>query len=393
MKAALKKCRKLKMGGVPWSPKIQALIDKICAWNLLFRRRNGANINGRHLRNCFKQAKLDFSLLKCSRKTVIEQLDLAISTFRVAAKTADQTRADFRIDLAKAIEKREKKKGHKKANWRTILKQLKSRDRQKENARYVRKVNGKERSNCALTTVRAPDINGERNECTTKKEIEAACIAENKRRFYQASDSPFLDYPLFDKLGPLGLGPGADEILRTGTITLDEDDPPLGEHTIKLIRQLRKREDIPTLSLRDVAITTEKHIKSWSKAKEMTSSGDDGIHFGNAIAGITNNTIAEFEGMMRNVPFVAGFSPCRWRKAYNFQLFKKPGNNNVEALRTILLQCYECNDNNKILGRHVMSYAEEYDALANEQYGSRKHRSSDVQVTNRVLVLDIHRQM
>ena len=121
MKAALKKCRKLKMGGVPWSPKIQALIDKICAWNLLFRRRNGANINGRHLRNCFKQAKLDFSLLKCSRKTVIEQLDLAISTFRVAAKTADQTRADFRIDLAKAIEKREKKKGHKKANWRTTV--------------------------------------------------------------------------------------------------------------------------------------------------------------------------------------------------------------------------------------------------------------------------------
>ena len=61
---------------------------------------------------------------------------------------------------------------------------------------------------------------------------------------------------MYDKVRLLGLGAGAEEILNTGVITLNEDGHPLGEWEIKMFRQLKQRADIPILSLQDVAKMT-----------------------------------------------------------------------------------------------------------------------------------------
>ena len=73
-------------------------------------------------------------------------------------------------------------------------------------------------------------------------------------------------------------------------------------------------------------------------------------------------------------------------------LEKKPGNFRVDKLRTILLYEADFNQNNKLLGRNMMRFGEEYNVLAPEQFGSRKHKEASDHGLNKVLTFDIIRQ-
>jgi hypothetical protein len=95
---------------------------------------------------------------------------------------------------------------------------------------------------------------------------------------------------------------------------------------------------------------------------------------------------------MRNIPFKHGFSPRSWQQTMDFTLLKEPGNFFIKKLRLITLMGTEFNDNNKIIGRDVMWQAEKYNAVAPEQQGCRKHKSSIIQALNKMLVLDNIRQ-
>jgi hypothetical protein len=154
--------------------------------------------------------------------------------------------------------------------------------------------------------------------------------------------------PLADKVGWLAEKPGAQEILETGTITLDPDD--LDKFTIDFIKSLKRPDHIKPLSVEEVEITLEKHIRSWKRAKEKTSGGDEFMHFGHFIAGIQDVEIASLEATMRNIPFKHGFSPQSWQQTMDFTLLKEPGNFFIKKLRLITLMGTEFNDNNKIIG-------------------------------------------
>jgi hypothetical protein len=117
------------------------------------------------------------------------------------------------------------------------------------------------------------------------------------------------------------------------------------------------------------------------------------MHFGHFIAGIQDKEIASFEAVMRNIPFKYGFSPRSWRRTMDFTLLKEPGNFLIKKLRLITLMGTEFNDNNKIIGRDMMAYAEKHNAIAPEQQGCRKHKSSITQALNKMLVLDNIRQL
>ena len=64
-------------------------------------------------------------------------------------------------------------------------------------------------------------------------------------------------------------------------------------------------------------------------------------------------------------------------------------------MRTITLMDAAFNMNNKQLGRDLLNHAEKHQALAQEQYGSRKNHQSSTAATNKVLTMDLlclHRQ-
>jgi len=67
---------------------------------------------------------------------------------------------------------------------------------------------------------------GELVEIQSKEDIEQACLQESNCRFWQASDTPSLQPPLFDVIGPLGFNPAGDAILN-GTFEIQVNSPPM----------------------------------------------------------------------------------------------------------------------------------------------------------------------
>ena len=298
-------------------------------------------------------------------------------------------RKDFTEELAARVA------AEKNMDKAKVLKQMYRIEQERIDNQIVSAVNHRSKYANSITSVNAPHPNGnpgERIECHTKEEIENACSAEAIHRFWQASHTPFLQPPIFEKVGNLGTGPGAEEILATGTLTLQPGDPPMDEYTIKMLAEMKRPDDLQELNLEDVRITPEKHAKRWKRAKEATSSGDKILHFGHCKASAGDPDLLHFESSMRNFPYLLGFSPKRWRRGLNCQIVKKKNEFRVEKLRTILLYCADFNDNNKWIGSDSMWHAEYQNLLAPEQYGSRKNKSSDTQGLNQKLVNDIHRQ-
>jgi hypothetical protein len=187
-------------------------------------------------------------------------------------------------------------------------------------ARQTKRVNGKLRAG-NVTSVIAPSPHDPnlRLEMTSKADMEEACLAKNKRRFNQAADTPCMQPPLYDLLGPLGITEAADRILD-GTF---EIPPGVDKHTAGVLRHM-KIPDIdrhfPPLRL---DITTPEHIEAWRKSRERTASGPTGVHYGHLIAGTYDMAIADFEATMENLPFAIGYSPRRSRKGINCMLEKK----------------------------------------------------------------------
>jgi hypothetical protein len=71
---------------------------------------------------------------------------------------------------------------------------------------------------------------------------------------------------------------------------------------------------------------------------------------------------------------------------------KKPGTRRLDSLRAILLYEADFNQNNKRLGRKMLFQAEAHDAVAVEQFGSRKNMSASDQSLNKALTFDLWRQ-
>ena len=95
---------------------------------------------------------------------------------------------------------------------------------------------------------------------------------------------------------------------------------------------------------------------------------------------------------MRNIPLMTGYAPQRWKRCLCVEIQKKPGDINVENLRTIALFTADCNANNKHIGRGFMKNAEAKGLIDIAQNGSRPNKAAITQVVNKKLTLDIFRQ-
>ena len=405
-----RKCRKLRMGNVAWSPELSTAIKTVLAWKLLLRRFSNStsssihriSVNGRYVRRILTQLNIPLETLRWPLQQVLQHHQQAVRAYYDLKPFAHQKRESHLESLAAAIAEHSTPinlpanyQGHS-INPQTtqkVLTQLKRQEQQRRNARIVKYANGKLSGSSGLPMVIAPGPTpGSRMPCYTKEEIEKAIFDENMRQFWQASDTPFLQPPIWDKVGTIGTGPGADEILSNGTLTLAPDDPPLDVTTLKYLQQLQKDDNVVELPLQEVQITVEKHEQAWKVAKEQTSSGDPLLHFGHCKACASHPNLCEFEAKMRDIPFITGYSPHRWQRVVNVELLKQPDNFNVEKLRTIMLMEAAWNNNNKIIGRDLMWHAERQNLLAPEQYGSRKHRAASTQALNKKLVFDLFRQ-
>jgi len=161
--------------------------------------------------------------------------------------------------------------------------------------------------------------------------------------------------------------------------------PGCAPTTIKLLTKLCRPPEVSEIDLGG----EEEFTKGWRKAWEQTASSPSKVHFGHYIAGTFNPNIAIINAKMADWPQCKGRPLRRWTKGLNVMLEKIPGNCNLEKLCIIVLFEADFNYNNKRIGRAVMVSAEKAGLLTQEQYGSRKNKSANLQCLNKRLLYDL----
>jgi hypothetical protein len=124
----------------------------------------------------------------------------------------------------------------------------------------IRRVNDKLRSG-SVTMVLAPDEDGNWTERTEKLEIETALLQENERRFNQANDTPFLVPPLYDLIGPLGIGLHADAVLDGTFVAPPGTDP----YAVKLIYQLQRDPAVAQAPPMSLDLPLDEYVRGWKR--------------------------------------------------------------------------------------------------------------------------------
>ena len=128
----------------------------------------------------------------------------------------------------------------------------------------------------------------------------------------------------------------------------------------------------------DSFITTTDHWHSWKHAKEHTTAGISGLHFGMFKAQIHDPDLSMYDGVRCSIPYQHGLYCDHWLKGVDVMLLQATGNTCSDKLCTILLMEADFNMNNKKLSCNGMQLAESHACIAPEQAGGcNRHTSSE----------------
>lgn len=127
------------------------------------------------------------------------------------------------------------------------------------------------------------------------------------------------------------------------------------------------------------------------KKKEDKSSAP-GIHIGHLKCIDPSSAAGYVVSTLALLPLQTGYAPNIWRVGIDSMIPKKAADMRPEKLRLILLMDARFNHNNKLIGKKILEYGEKHKMLAEEQYGSRKNKSSIQHAFNKRCILDHIRQ-
>lgn len=348
MQKAEKKCRHLRFGAVAFSEATRGPTRRIEFWEKAIRRRKGVRVSSTLWRRLKAKAKITVETSNLSLEDLFAELKKARQDYQAARKNHRDERVAFLDTLSPKDRDR-----------------LKRREAARENGRIAKLINGKLESK-SVTQI---EINGQ--ECTRKVAIENALKDINYKKLRASDDTAFLMHPLRQEFGDRNDTPASDQVLQ-GTY----QPPPQGDRYAKLLLQGLRQPPTLRPEAREfhprTSITVDDHIRSWKRAKERTSAGPSGLHFGMFKANIRRYRLAALDASIRNVAYTTGFSYSRWKHGLDVQLLKRSQDFRAEKLRTILLLEADFNMNNKILGSDAMRSGERSGTLNRDNLGSRK---------------------
>ena len=373
-----KKCRKLKMGAVPFSPTIKRAGATVALWEGVLKKKRRCVFSQSRLRQLEKDTGIRNSM-HCTVEEAQANLRLAKANHKRVKKDAKHLREKFLEEKAKAIAEEGT------TSQENVYKQLIQREKQRESSRRIKyvlhKVQGK-----GVTKVEIHTQDNGTAEITSKEGIERACLQENKKKYLQIRHTPCLVEPLKSELGWEAQTLAGEQILE-GTYQVPDHSNP---YTQQLFDQLKTAE--VTHEFEPAQITSKVFADGWKKMNERTSAGISGLHFGHLKSCAKDSFLSSFEASIANIPYTTGYSPANWSTGVSVMLHKKEDVDLVTKLRTITLLEADFNFNNKVLGRATINHAEKNNLIAKEQYGSRPGKQAIDHAVHKALTYDIIRQ-
>jgi hypothetical protein len=372
------KCRKLRMGGVPYSVELSTARKKIELWQAILSWKLGRKVNSKYIKRLERRVQET----GCRGKT-LEEIKTAVATSFTVYWDLKSKASDLRTtflqkkanELAKA----------KKTDQTNVYSQLIAVELQRKSARKIKYVLNKVLGG-GVTKISLRNQQGEWEETTNKIQIELGCAKENESKYRQTENTPCMTGQLVQDIGYLGNTGAAQQILD-GTYATP---PGTNRYTEEYIQQLRydprAHNDPPIATL-----PTSEYVQGWKKKKEFTSAGKSGWTFSHSKTCALHKESADFEAAMAHIPYITGYTPKEWQVGVDIMIYKKINLDRVDKLRTIVLKEADANFNDGRMGKEMMQHAERNNMIAREQYGSRKGHSSIDHAVNKRLSYDLMR--
>ena len=204
-------------------------------------------------------------------------------------------------------------------------------------------------------------------DCST---MEKTLNEYNRSWFRQAADTPFGHGDLYNLVGFDGLTEEADAILNGDCI--DYMGIPMSNELKVFLEECKRPNKLEEIS---TIISDEDFQNTVKKWKESTSTSPSGRHLGHYRAAILDDDITQLHVDMLNIPIQLGFAPERWTHSVTPMIEKDDGKPYLTRLRIIHLFEADYNLFLKILfGKRMVSNGEKYNALNDQQHGSRPRR-------------------
>ncbi len=385
-KKAEKGCRKLHTGKQAWTPQYTANRNTRLFWIRLLAHRKGKRVSSRYLQRLAKKAGIIQPIRTLTEAHALQGVKSANAVCAAYARRHVQERDRFMIAWAAAEEAARRIPAAK------AIEQRMADEKSRRDGRIIGSTLGKSKGGGVQIALR--DTPTGPQECTSKEETETAFLQESSARFRQASNTPALT-TLFPSLGPYGLTAAADRILN-GTF-----EPPnnVDYWTAEWLKEMQRPPNYVPMGMQR---TLDDHAGGWTKAKERTSSSPFGLRFAHYMAHTHDARLSAIDYQLSTIPIRTGCSPLHWQQGMNAWLLKKPEEFRITKMRTILLYDAAFNQNNKWIGRACMRHAEALQrdrltctrqAMAPEQFGSRKSHQAIDQCLNKRLTFDLSRQL
>ena len=281
---AEKKCHKLWMGQVAYSPQVRQASRLINAWILLEKKVKGLRTSSRLLSRALKKASLTSEVRALSLQDIKDNLKLAYQDYYKLKGSDKELGATAMDNLAEALaEAGDTKK-------ETMIKVLRHREKQRFTARKIKFLRGKiNTGSTTMVTIQSDD--GESKDLTGKREIEEAILSNNQQKYQQSFHTPFLQSPLREEFGFKGLTMAAQAVLG-GVYEAKEN---LDQYTKAVIDELAMSPAVRELGPQNMSISLESYRSFWKKANERISCYPAEMSFATMKAGATDDTIAELE--------------------------------------------------------------------------------------------------
>lgn len=376
---AEKRCRKLRMGAKPYTPKLNKLGQTINAWHLVIKKKHGKKISSSLLRRISRRCNLPNTKNLC----VNDCIKLRAQAFREYndyAKDADMHRDDMYELLAEA--------------------QAEAGNITKSNALKQQRLNEESRVTHQRIKLVTKDIMGApyQMEIThenrtflsaDRTQLEAALMQENEHKYRLAYSSPFLQEPLLTEFGKMALNDNSQAVLD-GTYVCP---PNTSKYTKKFIEALQMDDCVRKQGINPVRISTSQSNAFWNKMTERTSSSPSMKHIGTYKAATKNKINARIQAQLTSIPYEIGRPLPRSKQCINVSLEKKGKGRTPSDMRTIWLIEADFNAGAKVhfVRRMINNTALGHNLVPESQYAKQQSRSIEA-ATIKVIFFDILRQ-
>ena len=383
MKAAEKKCRRIKSGRIPFSPESSKWIRRAQVYRSILRFhagkiRNRGNLK-RAARRCGISNPLGMSLheIRARLKVCKEKCNY----FRKHGHRFRRKHLRSRLDKARRARNAEAEQ--------RILEIL---EREKQRS-YWRRLNfsmKKPKGRSARVVSEESEAgDGEVTEYEGQTAVEQAIWnGIHNKRFYLAEQAPICQGPMREAFGYLATTIAARQVLE-GSYNYPAD---FDEATKELCEACaRIRLGVPARSV-NTTVKHEEWADCWSKANEKTSSSESGLHFGHYKAAARSPIASHLHALKTTIALKHGFALDRWSRGLSVMLEKMFGCTLISKLRAILLMEADFNFSKKLIyGVRMMDNARKYGFMPEEIY-SEKGKTADDGSLAKVLFYDISRQ-